>query len=186
MADDARFDSQRHLLSWSTFNRYPDIHAQLFALIVSRLKGEAVLDLCCSTGLLAQHVQDLGVKAIGLDRDADAMERGARAGITIPMVHMDIKPDNLLALIALIKRYQVTAVIARRCLPELLGDTGIQGTALAGALHGAGVTELFLEGRVPVSSPLNQFHCLDLEVQAVKAFYRVVETYGRVAYLRSF
>jgi SAM-dependent methyltransferase len=181
-----RFDSIDYLHAWHTSGKtmWPTIHRDLFQFIYERVKGKTVADLCCSTGLLAQQIhQRIGLDVIGLDGDEKAIAAAQNYGVTIPLFCQKVTVNVLPKLKNSLQDRGVTVIIARRCLPELIGDTGIPAWTFSEWLADSGIQEVFLEGRIPHKSPSNPLHNIDLECKAMDGHYEVVEKRGRLAYL---
>lgn len=161
-----RFDAQELVDAWKATGAYPRIHDDIFNVAVSELRGVRVLDLCCSTGLLTHRVAcALKVNVLGIDGNKAALERGEAAGLLREPVHLQIGRSTITQLLELISARGITAVLARRCMPELFGSDLDLGREFAGGLRDAGVDELVLEGRVATSAAVNPLASIDDEVR---------------------
>lgn len=182
-----RFDSTEHLDAWKATGRFPAIHDDLFNLIATEATGTSFLDLCCSTGLLAQRLADKlpGVAACGVDADVDAVLAGAEAGIKVPVLTMKVELKSLDSLLQWIRDNRVTVLVARRCFPELFGHDHDLARAFSKGIHALGVTEVFLQGRVPVAGAKNSLASVLDEVQLLDHDYRLSFAHGQLAYLKA-
>jgi hypothetical protein len=186
MAVAARFDSVEHLEAWKRAGAFPAIHTAMAGFVEKRARhGARILDLCCNHGLLGEQLTSRmpGSFVMGIDGDALALARGRTAGVRLPTQRLRIDPSTYDELEAILRDNQITTVVARRCLPELLGDVMWSAPDFAASLRSAGVTDLFLQGRVPTSSPNNPLHTIDLEVRAVASHFALTEQAGPLAHL---
>jgi hypothetical protein len=76
-------------------------------------------------------------------------------------------------------------MLARRCLPELFGDDLPLGRDFAAAIHGAGIKEIFLEGRVVTQGAVNVLKSVADEVDLLSGHYHEVKRIGAVSYLKA-
>jgi len=166
-----RFDDTGYLDAWRDDGVYPKIHDELFRLVRRTPPTGPVLDLCCSTGLLAQRINDeLRVPAVGIDSDDRAITGAVAAGVKVPLLTCTLRGD-LAAFKDVLATYEVTGIVARRCFPELFGSRagldreflGIFKTALAEA----GVTQLWLQGRQAHRHATNALPSITHEVMAM-------------------
>ena len=166
-----RFDSIDYLRDFQAGGRFPAVHDELFGLVMECTSQTRVLDLCCSAGLLGERLRRTGEfeTVIGVDCDRRAIEAARRHGVAIPITELLIQIDTLPRLESLIRRHAISAVVARRCLPELLGDHPDMDSRFAGTLVGAGVAELFIEGRMVVPRATNRLRSIDREIEAVSS-----------------
>lgn len=183
-----RFNSEEHLTAWRTAGKYPAIHEAIFSAVATHVCGGSVLDLCCSTGLLGERMRrQLGLRVVGVEADVKAVTAGLAAGVELPVTVMRVEPATLGEFIRVIRANSVTAIVARRCLPELFG-WGLDGLAWgrrwAEAIAAASVTELVIQGRVPTANARNLLPTVQHEIKLLQPTYRAVVTAGQVAYLR--
>lgn len=164
-----RYDADVYLAEFSRCGRFPAIHDTIVGLVADRLRGSRVLDLCCSTGLLGERLRRLQVAdhVFGVDEDMDAIRKGQQAGVRIEFVRLSVKAATLPDLASLVRSNGITAVVARRCLPELLGGLPELDGPFADTLADAGVCEIFLEGRVVGPRAVNRLKSIDDEVRAM-------------------
>jgi hypothetical protein len=180
-----RFDSTEHVRAWVARRQYPAIHNDIFTAVQTFSTGTSGLDLCCSTGLLGSRVaKQLRVPCIGVDVDKDAVEFARLAGVPMAITIMPVTPDTLEQLVGIVKDAKVDMILARRCFPELFGSNRPFGEAFAKAMHGAGVKEIFIEGRVPVAKPINSLDTLKKEVELMSPYFKATRAHRNVAYLK--
>ena len=172
-----RFNSQEHLDTWKRTGQFPFIHDDLFSLIANYSREAQFMDLCCSTGLLGRRVveSDHSATCVSVDGDALAMNAAVQAGVfdynhrMTPVVR---RLEDTASLVSLFREHTVRAIIARRCLPELFGDDLALGKEFAQLAYVRGVREIFLEGRVRVSEPVNALSCVEKEMELFTGLYR--------------
>lgn len=184
-----RFDSVEHVDSWRQTGRYPAIHKPIADFVVGRLRGPASLvDLCCSHGLLGDQLLTRlppGTSVVGVESSLSAIGRARDAGLRhrIERLHVDASTYDELA--AVVRRAGATVLIARRCLPEILGAALQTAPDFARALFDAGIREVFLQGRVVVAHPTNPLFSVDKEVEALSSHYGEAERAGQLSHLRA-
>ena len=179
-----RFNAPEYLLQWKQTGKYPAIHNDIFQLASNCMNGLAALDLCCSTGLLAEHISaHHGIPVVGVDADEAALAKARAVGLSVDLQHMRIDSFNLEPLEKLVEQRQIETVLARRCLPELFGHALEAGRAFAQMLHRQQVLEVFVEGRVATKLAVNPLASLAKEVEMFAPHYRVSKTHRNVAYL---
>lgn len=180
-----RFDSLEYLTAWKETGRFPAIHDELFELIAAEATGTSFLDLCCSTGLMAQRIATRlkGATACGVDGDVDAVLAGAQAGVSVPILTLKVELKTMDALLQWVRSNRVTVLVARRCFPELFGHDHDLARAFSKGIHSMGVREVFLQGRVPVLGARNTLASVLDEVKLLEADYRVSFARGQCAYL---
>ena len=145
----------------------------------------ALLDLGCSFGLLAHRIAKItGAKAVGIDASERTLLAAIKAGVDIQMVCLKVDRGAIDALCGLIRQQGVSVLIARRVLPELWGEDIDGGKEFAGAIADAGVTEVFIEGRVQSPSAVSPLRSIAEEVALMSDRFREVRRVGPVSYLR--
>jgi len=182
-----RFDDQRHLDEWKASGVFPQIHDDIFWLVCARARGRHVLDLACSTGLLAQRLRgnEQFETVHGIDTDMDALLRGTAAGIK-DLTPFRVAREKYRELCDLLEEWRIDVVVARRCLPEILGD-GSWGREFAATLATAGVRDLFIEGRVLSKRSTAPLRHVDLEVRALgNEHFIEMGVWGNTAHLARF
>jgi hypothetical protein len=179
------YDSPEYINTFVRTGAYPTIHNKIFELIVDCAKETNFLDLCSSTGLLGHRLVATGVaeKVVGVDSDRRAQCLARDSGITIPMVEMRIGLDTLPELSRLIREHKITGVIARRCLPELLGDRPELDAPFVATLADAGIRQLFLEGRVVSARSTNRLAGIEDEIKVVAGRYQPIVRRKACVYL---
>lgn len=146
-----RYDAQEHLDAYREDGRFPKIHDDLFRLFEETTNEEdppRVCDLACSTGLLGQRIQREmpATFVMGIEADEGVIARAKAAGVAIPIVRARIEKGTLDVLEEILESYEVDTVVARRCLPEILGE-GAWADWLTNALRRVGVATVYVEGR---------------------------------------
>ena len=180
-----RFNDPAHLEAWKDHGGFPTIHAPFLNFIITHLTGKRVLDLGCSSGLLGQAIQHFcpDVSVHGIDADEKAIEAGKRAGIQMSMTHLRVTQNTSFWVADLCKTLHVTAVVARRVLPEIFGAYPAHLWTFAEQLHKAGVAQIFLQGRVAVPNPSNPLSDINKEIEALQGSYRAIMRQNDMALL---
>ncbi len=191
-----RFDDDGYLKAFKESGAYPAIHDDIFNLINNCCTGRKALDLCCSTGLLGHRLAFNAANplpAMGVDADKDAIQRGIAAGVKIYMQCLRLQNYNLSFFGQVLAGDGTEVLIARRCLPELLGwrtsqaPTDAQREMLAAfprVLRDAGVKEIFLEGRRYSVGSVSTLPNVAAEVAAMAPYYNEVKRHKECSYLR--
>jgi hypothetical protein len=176
----SRYDAVEYLRAFRDAGRFPAIHNELFALILSEGRGAKFLDLCCSTGLLGERLARFyGASfVLGVDSDADALAAAREHGVRIQLQEMKISPECMGELGAVIHEHGITSVVARRCLPEIMGPWPEYDRVLAITLADAGVREVFIEGRVKTMRAVNRLSDVEKEAQVLASRYQVSNRRG--------
>lgn len=181
-----RYDSQERLDAWRTLRVWPEIHDDLFHLVLSEARGRRFLDLCCSTGLLGQRLLDKMPgceRVLGLDADAGALERGRDAGVSVPLYHLPITRESLGQLVALVERERITGLVARRCLSEIFAADASWAPEFIDALASGGIREVFIQGRAPTARATHPIPNVDAEISVLGRSVNVLQRTGQCAYL---
>lgn len=177
-----RFDDEGYLQAWSQEGRYPAIHDDLYRFVMVYGAVELhYLDLACSTGLLGQRLRDAGYKVVGVDRDRKAIELAGRHGVPLTIEELEVDAAHPAPLVELLEVYGITAIIARRCFPEIIGEDLSRAPILAKALHAAGVHEIFIEGRQWSRASRHPLGHISAEVKALEPWYRLDTLNGNLA-----
>lgn len=181
-----RFNSREHLDPWRANGAFPAIHNDIFALIIDNLDEDArAVDLCCSLGLLGTRVMMAfpRVEVVGIDVDDRARRFAEQHGVPVLIARMHLKPPWT-ELETFLREGRTTAVFARRCLPELLGDLDAEERPLFGqALARAGVRQLFIEGRVDTRRASNALRNVDREIEVLEPTFQLRKRFRECAYL---
>ena len=166
-----RFDSIDYLRDFQARGRFPAVHDELFGMVTECTRQTRVLDLCCSTGLLGERLRRTGdfETVLGVECDRRAIEAARSHGVVMPITELVIQIDTLPRLGHLIRQPAIGSVVARRCLPELLGDDPAMDRRFADTLAEAGVAELFIEGRIVSERATNRLRSIDREIEAVSS-----------------
>jgi hypothetical protein len=180
-----RFDSLEHLAAYRRHGAFPAIHDSLYELVSRYARERRFLDLCCSTGLLGQRLLGTGVAdfALGVDGDRLAVQNAIDHGVTMPVRHLALAADTLPLLGRLIEENSIRAVVARRCLPELLGDRPELDGAFTDTLADSGITQLFVEGRIMSRLWTNRLKSIEEEIAVLKPRFRAIVRSNRCCYL---
>jgi ribosomal protein L11 methylase PrmA len=180
-----RFNSLEYLEDYQKFGRWPQIHNQMFNLIMAESRSERFIDLGCSTGLLGERVMlKMRSRVVGIDCDLEAIEAALKANVIIDFVRMEINQDTLESLKAIITTQNITCVIARRILPEIVNNNKWFGYELAKAFAESGIKEIFLEGRIYKKDSVNILASIEDEVEILKPFYFQTKRHGNLARLK--
>lgn len=191
MGRSVRFDALEYLTQYRAGREagrqvFPAIHYDLFQLIVEEAVGRRALDLCCSTGLLAQRLAEQAhMYAVGVDADRRALDRARQYGVTVPLREIAIEPGTFDDLVELVLNHRIGVLVARRCMPELFGHDMDAGREFVRAMHRAGISEVFLQGRVETKGAVNRLRSIEHEVALWidDGHYRIAQLRGQCAYL---
>lgn len=180
-----RYNDPTHLETWKRSGRYPRIHDDLYRLLCEEALGTRFLDLGCSTGLLAERLQRSvkGAVVLGVDADVAAIAAGTEAGLTVPREVLAVTPDTLETLGERIRTEGLTVLVARRCLPEILGAESAFALAFTQSLLQAGIEEIFVQGRAYSPQAKHALSQVEAEIQALASGYQVRVRRGECAYL---
>ncbi len=178
------FDSTKLLKEWQEHGAWPKIHDEIIGLIHHTADPDAVvMDLCCSTGILPQRINDQCERAaVGVEWLAESIDTGREHGVTVPILNQRITVDTVDEVVGWAEEHGVTAVSARRCLSELaVAPTHPNGPpssqeldfglsrALWNGLVSAGVTDLWLQGRAKRADAVHPVPDTAAEVAWVEA-----------------
>jgi hypothetical protein len=177
-----RFNDPEYVAAWRRDGTFPAIHTKLVELVLSKAKGRTFVDLCGSTGLLGRQLVSRGMTGSAVEASSKAIIGGAYDGAYLAL-ELRLTPASLPILISWIRTTGAVTAIARRCLPEL-ADAGLWPDALGQALIEAGITELFLEGRVVSARSVHKLASAELEIAALAKRWKLVTQVGACAYLR--
>ena len=174
-----RYDSIDHLQRYRDHRAYPAIHDPLFRLIFDTSTSSRYLDLCCGTGLLGQRLMDQAGSAFVLGVEASTNFQLARShGVSIAVAQFVVGRETLAVLADVISRNEITALIARRCLPEILGGHPSLDVPLVEVLASSGIIEVFVQGRVVSNRSTNRLASVDAEIGVLSSRYRVTTKRG--------
>lgn len=178
-----RFNSIEHLQAYREAGQFPQIHDAIFQLCLDRLVSTRVLDLCCGHGLLGQRLVAAGHVVTGIDGSFMNIEAAKNHGVKIELLHAHLDRHALPALGEIISARNITAIVARRALPELFDRDLTAGRQFAQVIRQAGVSEILLEGRKPSGKATSPLHRLENEVALLGECYNVAFRKGALAYL---
>lgn len=177
-----RFDSREHLDAWIKDGTFPAIHAQIARMVLDRAVGVRMLDMCCSYGLLGARIKKakaFSTNVWGIDGSPKTIEAGIAAGIPIDLCTMRVVPSTYAQVQAFIREKRISVLLARRCFPELLGDLGADDRAkFRDMLIASGITEIAVQGRVPVKNAATDLSDLRAEIALFAPAFRVVTLAG--------
>lgn len=186
-----RFNDPGHLEAWKNEGRFPKIHDDIFALFSTTFEAESVLDLCCSIGLIGQHIHEAyGIPVCRVDGDEKALALSESYGVALPTLHTKVEPATLPAIVTFIRAAQVTGITARRCIAELFGHEASDvveyewGDAFSAAVQEAGVTEMWIEGHARTSVATHSIPTTEGEIAVLGDRWVVDERLREAAYLR--
>lgn len=174
-----RYDDKWHIGHFKETGKYPQIHNNLFNFILNVMPLHArMLDIGCSTGLLAQRLHHTGYDCHGIDSDREAILASPYPAVTI----LTIEPpfDKFFAYVDL---HKIDTLVARRIFPELFGHNLDAGKTFTRYCWVHGITKIFLEGRQAHKNPINPLASVDDEIQLLSSHYEVKNHYGNIAYL---
>lgn len=189
-----RFSDEEYLRAWKEDKIFPKIHQRIFDLFSMTFEAESVIDLCCCTGLIGQHIKEMhGINVVGVEGDPNWIERGKKWGIELPIYELWITPDTLATFLDIIKKEKVTGIVARRCISELFGNDE-KGRRLKSPnwpwaeqfsekILNAGITELWFEGRADQGRSVHPIPGTDEEIQCFSSKYKLAERYQTCAYM---
>lgn len=180
-----RFNDPQHLEHWQATGRFPKIHDSIAAAIVRHDAGRRGVDVCCSTGLLAERLTGEGFTVHGVDRDVTALDRARAAGVKAALLQLHLDGDGLAKMLQYATERQLTSLYCRRCLPELFGDDLALGKQFFKDAAASGITRLFLQGRNPVKNATNKLSSLAAEIALASCAFDLVWSEGQVAYLQA-
>lgn len=182
-----RFNDDTYLQEWQAEKKYPAIHDTIYKAYLEHCGGgtHRVLDLCCSTGLLGQHILDNGGSAIGVDCDPKAREVAKRYGISLPIYPLKIVQATLPLLSKVLKENPCQVVLARRCFPEISNGDWAWGQQFVRFLHEHGVDKIVIQGRLDKKTNTDMLGEVGKEVALVQTtgLYQCTFCEGQIAVL---
>ncbi len=181
-----RFDSPELLAAWQESGRWPAIHDAMAAMALEYLTGQVLLDLGCAYGLLgARIVAETGLRsAIGVDANKATIAAARAASVPVTLYQLRVVDQTSLDdLEGIIRRHRVDVIIARRIFPEMFGHNPDLGRAFVDMIHGAGVRELLVQGRVDTADAVNPLRSIEREVYMLNQRFDCAALRPPVAYL---
>lgn len=180
-----RYNSIERLEHWQQTGKFPDIHRDIGAMVLSYMQGERVLDLCCSYGLLGQRIlkQCGAKKVVGVDCEDWVVKAAREAGIGIEILEMKITRATFDRMLDFLKEHQITVLVARRCISEVFVDDLEWAPEFAEAMRRIGIREVFLEGRAIVAKATHPIPTVVEEVACFAGSYREVKRVGQCSYM---
>jgi hypothetical protein len=186
-----RFDSHEYLIEWRDEGRYPAIHDAIFtAAHEHTVKGEVIIDLGASTGLLSRRLSEHGRTVVPVEPHGPSRARGAAYG-TWGTMRVHANPISAAAgvepLRALLEDEVPSAIVARRVFPEIYESTELvrpgMWQAFLDVLEESSVTLIVLEGRKYSARTTHPLGHVDREIAALGPDWRVIHKDGEVAVL---
>jgi len=179
-----RFNSVEYLEAYQR-GRFPRIHKPMFEAVLEQARGNRILDVCCSTGLLGEHLSTVGFDVIGIERDLEAIAAAKDHGVGLDITPLSIDRSTAAEVYKLIEAAGVTIIVARRCFSELFREERDFGVDFCRGIQAAGVNELFLQGRAPTKRATHPIPNLDAEIEVCGGAFveRRRWPVGPVAYL---
>ena len=185
-----KYNSPEYLRGWVAKRLYPDIHSAIFLAATTALKGKRVLDICCSYGLLGQHLKDTGQFEFvcGMDAEEPTVNAAMIKGIEIPLMVMKLTWGTSVAFTQYLAQNRIDTIVARRAFPELFSEDPDFGREMSREFHNVGVKEILIEGRVVSPRTTNALGRLENEVALFSDQYEQQPTpydLPNIAYLRA-
>lgn len=184
-----RFNDTSYLEQWKKDRTYPSIHSNIFNLISSTVESTSIVDICCSTGLLGQHVSDLGLDVFGVEYSETSIANAKKYGIEMPIYQMHIDRSSINDLCKLISENGATGLLARRCLSELFVARDGESIDFDWAnifsqkIIKAGIKEVWIEGRADQGRSTHPIPDTETEIKCLEGFFKVVDKYKKCAKL---
>lgn len=186
-----RYDDDSYLEAWQSKREYPKIHKNMYELVTATITSKTVMDLCCSTGLLGQHVADFGANVIGVEALQKSIDKAKSFGIEIPLIQLNIDNNSIDVLCEIIANNSVTGIIARRCLSELFvteDKTSIDfkwANLFTKKIVEAGIKEIWVEGRAEQGRSVHPIPNTETEIVCLESLFDVVVMRNRCAKLEA-
>lgn len=172
----SRFNDQSHIERWERAGILPKIHETLAGMILESADPdhEIAIDFGASVGLMSVRLSLMGLKHVISIEPGEDFER--RIIHTCVSAYRTAVNDSTLSEIeAIIKKHHVTLAVCRRVI-YLIEETadGCAGR-FAAMLARAGITEIAIQGCVPVKNPKVKLWDTDLEVEAMHGHFITVD-----------
>lgn len=180
----ARFNSIERLQAWEASGAFPAIHNDIFGMVQAYARGDRMLDICCSYGLLGQRLLTAGAEAVcGIEMDTTVVEAAREAGIAVPILNIKITRDTLPEVLAFLAEHKPTVLVARRCISEIFATDLEWGPAFSRTIRTAGIAEVVLEGRAIVARPTHPIPTVVEEVACLAGAFREVRRVGQCSHM---
>lgn len=179
-----RFNDLKHVENYKNNGEYPKIHNDIYAMS-KYVTAKNVIDLGCCTGLLASRLREKHQKIIGIEPNDNYLMHAIKEE-GIKYYKLKVEKETLSTIGELIRNEGVTAVYARRVLPEILESGGSELVReLVKVFFSNGVQFIVLEGRKATKRAVNPLKSIEREVEACSKYYDVIHTFNDCAVLRS-
>lgn len=173
-----RFNDQKYIDRYNLYGEFPKIHDDIY-IISRQLRHERVIDLGCCTGLLSARLAVRNDFVLGIEANKKYLDRAVQCP-KVQYVNMRIDMDTLDDFHALVDKYKIQTVYARRVMPELYDTGGIELVkAFVKTCWDSNIKHVVLEGRKKVGSAVNGLPNVQVEVRAFLPFYWVEKRYNQ-------
>ena len=183
-----RFNSKGHLKIWLASGVYPAIHAPMTNFAMTYLDTDRILDLGCGFGLLGHSIakKRRGAFILGVEANQSTIDQAIEAGVNdlVNFTSLRVNVDNMHRVAELCTSNGIKAVIARRVFPELFGADPVALTIFGHQLADAGITQIFIQGRVPVHNPTTELSTIQDEVRQLRPSFEPIVMHKDLAYLK--
>lgn len=171
-----KFDDDKYVEEYYHTGRFPKIHDDIFTL-AALLPGRNVLDLGCCKGLLSKRLSTVCNLVVGIDGSKSYLDK-AVPDSKVKYYCTKVVKETLPFIVSLIKKHDISMIVARRVIPELCETGGMQlVNDFVKSVYDSGVEYIVLEGRKKCHNPTNPLSSIDLEVKAFSSMYSVVNTH---------
>lgn len=181
-----KFDDERHVKNHKESGIYPKIHDNIFSAAVKHaVKGEAIIELGACLGLLSHRLIQSGItrKVLAVEPNLKYIKRGlTHKGII--HIHAGVSDLNL-GMTNLFDAYEAKTLVARRVFPEIAERYSIRTIRnFARIIYELGVEVIILEGRQITKNHKAKLWNADLEVEALRPYFKEIHAYGNVRVLQ--
>src|SRR3954469_9754568 len=85
-----RFNSPEHLAAWQERGQFPVIHDAMARAAANLMRGDGILDLGCSYGLLGARIahENVARAVVGVELDPQVIQAASTAGVPVQFVTM--------------------------------------------------------------------------------------------------
>lgn len=171
-----RFDDLEYCEDLIRKRQYPKIHNDIFTF-TGLVNAKCVIDLGCCHGLLSCRLAEVYDKVIGIEPSEKYIGNVIRRK-NVKYVHMGIAQSTLQDLRKIIIEENVTAIFARRVVPEIWETGGMKLCGeFAKTIYECGVEWIALEGRKKCKNPKNALYNADKECEVFRGIYSIQESY---------
>ena len=171
-----RYNDIGYVEQYKSSGKYPKIYDDIFD-ISSDLQNENIIDLGCCFGLLGHKLKDRNNLVIGIEGNKNLISKAIEKD-GVKYINLKINLENIDKIGAIIRENEIKTVYARRIIPELYDEGGIQLlNSLVLCFYENFVEHIVLEGRKRTSRHTSVLHSIELECDIFKSFYDVVKIY---------